>query len=211
MQTEISFVVSGTPVTQGSKEPFVPRYGNGKIVRRHRPSCPASTDRDLPKRTEFDCQCPPMVNTVDDNDGKLGAWRDAVGWAARQAHKGDVLDCLLAVSFEFVKPRPKSHYGSGKNAEVLKDSAPAAPGVRPDALKLARAIEDALTKVVYTDDSLIVSEAISKRYCNRWEPEHVKITIRPLAQQTVGDLVAAGVLELPSPDEEFEQLALLTA
>jgi Holliday junction resolvase RusA-like endonuclease len=208
--SEISFTVSGTPVSQGSKNPRVPHYKDGRPVRRHHPGCPAYRDRELARKAGFNCRCPVMVNTVED-DAKLDTWREAVGYAARMAYQGPLLDGLVAASFEFVKPRPKAHYGTGRNADVLKDSAPAAPGKKPDGLKLARAIEDALNRVLYTDDSLIVTHAISKRYCARWEPEHVNITIRLLDMQTVGDLVAAGHLDLPKPDEEFEQLALLSA
>jgi Holliday junction resolvase RusA-like endonuclease len=158
------------------------------------------------------CGCPPMVNMIEDNDKTLGPWREAVGWAARMAYKGDLItDTPLVVLMEFVKPRPKSHYGTGRNAEVLKDSAPVAPIVKPDVLKLARAVEDALTGPIWKDDCYIVTELIAKRYCPRWEPERVNITIRHAGAVTVGDLVAAGQTGLPEADEEFEQLAIALA
>lgn len=209
----IVFSVEGKPVTQGSKQPFVPTYKSGNVVRRHISSCPGRTTHGpyMDAHGADLCRCPVMSNVVEDNDAHLKVWREAVGWAARQVYKGPLIDCLLVVQFEFVKPRPKNHYGTGRNAVLLKDSAPAAPGVKPDALKLARAIEDALTNVVYTDDSLIVTELIAKRYCDRLEPERVNIVIRPAECQTVGDLVAAGLLDLPRPETEFEQLDLLSA
>lgn len=206
----ICFSVEGRAVPQGSKQGFVPSYKEGNVVRRHKGTCPGRTThgpyvdangRDL-------CRCPIMVNTIDDNDKTLGPWREAIGWSARMAYKGEVIEELIVASFEFVKPRPKSHYGTGRNADTLKDSAPAAPGNRPDVLKLARAAEDALTGVLYHDDSLIVTELISKRYCPRTEPERVNITIRAAEAQTVGDLVAAGRIELPEAAEQFEQIAL---
>lgn len=214
----IEFIVEGTPVTQGSKDPVVPKYGNGRPVRRHKRECAAFGNKSLARDgmpgpddgayVPFECGCPIMVNTLDDNP-KLGAWRDQVAWTARMAYKGELLDCLLVVSLEFFKPRPKAHYGTGKNERVLKNTAPAAPGVIPDAGKLARAVEDALTNVVWTDDARIISSFHSKRYIDRWEPEHVKISIRPAVAQTVGDLIELGLMESPHVVEEFEQLDLL--
>ena len=212
----IEFTVEGTPATQGSKQarPAVYRTGRaaGLPVRRHKGSCPGRTMHGpyIGRDGRELCRCPIIVNTVED-DKRLNAWRETVAWHARAAYQGEVLDGTLVASFEFVIPRPKAHYGTGRNERILKPSAPAAPGKRPDCLKLARAIEDALAKVVYADDSLIVSEFISKRYCARWEPQRVHVKIRPTVAQTVGDLVELGLLELAGVEEDFEQLDLLTA
>jgi Holliday junction resolvase RusA-like endonuclease len=57
-------------------------------------------------------------------------------------------------------PRPRAHFG----ARGLRPAAPAWPTVRPDVLKLARAVEDALTGLVWRDDSQIVVELLTKQY-----------------------------------------------
>ena len=214
----IEFVVDGTPVTQGSKNPVVPRYKGGRPVRRHKPGCPAYGNKALARDgmpdehsgrwQPFRCKCPVMVNTVEDNAGKLATWREMVAWAARQHYHGELLDCLLVVSLTFFKPRPKAHYGTGRNERTLKNSAPAAPGVAPDAGKLARAVEDALTNVVWTNDARIVSGFHAKRYIHRWESERVKVSIRPALAQTVGDLIELGLVNPPEVEEEFGQLAI---
>lgn len=213
----ISFSVEGKAVPQGSKNPMVPQYKDGSPVRRHRKTCPAFGDRTLAREgspgqdgqwKKFSCKCPIMVNVIEDDGGRLAPWREAIGWHARMAYKGELIQGAVVLAMEFVKPRPKNHYGTGKNAEVLKDSAPAAPIIQPDVLKLARAAEDALTNVLYVDDSQVVTELISKRYCHHWEPEHVNITLRLLEVQTVGDLVAAGRIEPMRADEQFDQLSL---
>lgn len=205
----ISFSVEGRAITQGSKNPNVPKYGDGTIVLRHKKGCPGSRSKEMARQcAKQGCGCPPMVNMIEDNDAKLQPWREAIGWAARQAYKGEKLDCLLVMSLVFIKPRPKSHYGTGRNSEVLKDSAPAMPGVKPDTGKMARAVEDALTGVLYVDDALLVDTYHAKRYCHRWEPERVLITVRPSEVQTVGDLVASGRLEPAHVEEQFDQLAL---
>lgn len=80
----------------------------------------------------------------------------------------------LEASFTFYVPRPKGHYGTGKNAHVLKASAPDHPTTKPDVLKLARAVEDGMTGVVYRDDAQIVTEKIRKVY---GEPARVEIEI----------------------------------
>lgn len=207
----IEFELQGTPVTQGSKNPVAPTYGDGTAVRRHREACPGSASKEAAHTwAAKPCKCPVMVNTVEDNAEELGAWRDTVGWTAKAAMRSQpLLDGLVIGVFEFIKPRPKSHYGTGRNAHLLKDSAPAAPGSRPDGIKLARAIEDALSKVVYTDDSRIVSHLIEKRYCDRLEPERVRIKIIECRAQTVSDLLSLGKIEMPSATEQFEQLGLL--
>jgi Holliday junction resolvase RusA-like endonuclease len=211
-------IVGEKPATQGSKNPVIPHYGDGRPVRRHKKGCPAFNDKKLARDgqpdasgdwSNFECECPIMVNVVDDNP-HLSAWRETVGWHARVAYKGEVLDAALAAHFIFVQPRPKAHYGTGRNERVLKDSAPAYPEVKPDTLKLARAVEDGLSGIVYQDDSLIVDEFISKRYCDRWEPYRVCVKVVLTEAQTVGDLVEMGVLEPPAADEVFtEQLALI--
>jgi hypothetical protein len=56
-------------------------------------------------------------------------------------------------------------YGTGRNANVLKDWAKdAKPTAKPDLLKLGRAVEDAMSGIIYRDDSQIVEEALLKHY-----------------------------------------------
>ena len=109
-------------------------------------------------------------------------WQAVVSAAALDADCGKALDAwerplfdvALTASFRFYFPRPKSHYNSKGE---LKPNAPAFITKKPDALKLARAVEDAMTGIVYRDDSQIVSENISKHY---GEPARCEITIQTL-------------------------------
>lgn len=97
-------------------------------------------------------------------------WREAVVWAVRQqiARQGRwrPLGGAVEASMVFSFRRPKSHYGTGRNAGQLKPSAPAWPAVVPDLSKLARSTEDAVTTAGgYQDDALIVSyRRLEKRY-----------------------------------------------
>ena len=99
------------------------------------------------------------------------AWKRQVAAVAADAMGGaPLMDGPLAAIFMFVQPRPKSHFGK----RGLLPSAPVAPIVRPDLLKLARAVEDALTGIVYRDDSQIVMEGLEKRY---GEPARVEVAL----------------------------------
>jgi Holliday junction resolvase RusA-like endonuclease len=71
----------------------------------------------------------------------------------------------------FVLERPKTDWGTGRNAGRLKPRAPAWPLKRPDSTKLVRAVEDALTGILWSDDSVIVLGPIAaKRYRMAFEP-----------------------------------------
>ncbi len=105
----------------------------------------------------------PIVNVTDDcKESK--SWKKLVADAASERTSGHPLAGPLSVTMTFIMPRPKCHYGSGKNASKLKDSAPHYPTVKPDVLKLARAAEDALTGIVYRDDAQTVELSVRKRY-----------------------------------------------
>lgn len=92
-------------------------------------------------------------------------WKIVVAQRAGEAMAGrPLLEGPLMLDLVFWQPRPKAQYGTGRNAERVKDSAPAWPVTRPDLLKLARAVEDALSRVCYRDDAQIVAERLAKRY-----------------------------------------------
>lgn len=97
-----------------------------------------------------------------DDCAKGKDWRGDVKRFAVEAFRSETLvEGPLTVSLTFIMPRPKYHYRS--NGE-LKDNAPALHTSKPDVLKMARAIEDALTGVVWKDDSQIAVEVLTKRY-----------------------------------------------
>lgn len=142
----IQFTVYGQAKPAGSKKAFVnPRTGRAVIV----------------------------------DDSKNKSWRQEVALAAaagmERADECEPLLGALEVTFVFYRPRPKGHFGTGRNAGVVRESAPAFPTTRPDVLKLARAVEDSLTGIVYADDSQIVDERLVKRWGS---PERCEITVR---------------------------------
>jgi crossover junction endodeoxyribonuclease RusA len=92
---------------------------------------------------------------------RLKPWRNDVACAAlkaRQSFEAALLEGPAHVRVRFVLPRPKSHRrASGE----LKPNAPRYPSSKPDVDKLLRAILDALTGVLWRDDSQVaVVEAV---------------------------------------------------
>src|SRR4051794_25363456 len=86
---------------------------------------------------------------IDDNP-KSKDWKQIVARAAaEQTQLMELLTGPLEVHFVFYVQRPRGHFGTGRNVAKLKDSAPSFPATRPDVLKLARGVEDALTGVVW--------------------------------------------------------------
>jgi len=74
----------------------------------------------------------------------------------------------LALVALFYLPRPKAHYGTGRNADVLKASAPEYPTTPGDLDKFLRLANDALTVAgVIKDDALVINITAQKRYADK--------------------------------------------
>lgn len=113
---------------------------------------------------------------IADDNPKARSWQAAVRSAAIEA--GCIcFDGPVYLELTFYLHRPKAHWGTGRKAETIKASAPRRHTKRPDVLKLARAVEDALTRVCWLDDSQICEESLSKRYAAYSEPERVDIEL----------------------------------
>lgn len=107
-------------------------------------------------------------------------WRSIVGLVgAAEMREKAVLSFTgpLRVRFDFILPRRKSDLNS--KGEV-KASAPFYHTTKPDALKLARSTEDALTGIVWADDAQTAVLEISKRYADAGEPCGCQIVIQTL-------------------------------
>jgi len=104
----------------------------------------------------------------DSNGDTLAPWRDNVRSAAVNTLIAAQVVGLADVSFgtdpvsvqiTFTFNRPTSHYGTGRNKALIKDSAPPFPASHSigDIDKLVRACLDALTDAgVWKDDSQVV-------------------------------------------------------
>lgn len=135
----LEFAVRGKPSPQGSKRTFI-NPKTKKIV----------TMEDSPHvKTWRDDVRTAAVDAAADADWPLG-------------YRGPV---LLTLVFSF--GRPKTHFGSGRNAAVLKESAPPRPHGDPDLDKLARACGDALQSagIFYDDNRIVEYERLAKVWC----------------------------------------------
>jgi Holliday junction resolvase RusA-like endonuclease len=133
----IRFEVIGVPQPGGSKNAFPLRRRDGSPVLRENGS---------------------QVTVVADSNPKVKDWRIAVVAAARDVYRGPLLDGPLSLRVLFRFPRLKGHLGK----RGLLPSAPPYPATKPDATKLLRSLEDALTGVVWRDDGQVVEQWVAK-------------------------------------------------
>jgi Holliday junction resolvase RusA-like endonuclease len=146
---ELRFTVVGVPIPQGSMKSFVVRRKrDGKLI----------------------------ATTTADNPLTKG-WRQTVAeMAARtlrlEENAGIYFTGAVAFEVTFYLPRPVKLL-SGKYAG---DGVPHL--TRPDLSKLLRAAEDALSQVVWGDDSQITDLHGRKRYCPIGEHPRAEILVR---------------------------------
>ena len=127
----LSFIVPGTPQQRGSKKAVVSK-STGKAI------------------------------AIDMNQKKSKPWMSLVkdcAWLAIR-EQGWVMTekqpIRLTAQYHFA--RPKSHYGRGRHSSTVKPSAPVLFHANPpDLSKLTRCLEDALTGIVWDDDSRVAA------------------------------------------------------
>jgi Holliday junction resolvase RusA-like endonuclease len=95
---------------------------------------------------------------------KSKPWRERVVSCARDAYDGPPVFGPVCLEVLFRLPRPKCHYGTGKKATVLKERAPYWHTNKPDRTKMLRALEDALTGILWRDDTQVVDGRVGKVY-----------------------------------------------
>ncbi|MGL3805867.1 RusA family crossover junction endodeoxyribonuclease [Paeniglutamicibacter sp. R2-26] len=102
--------------------------------------------------------------TMVESSSKVKPWRAEV---VKAATDGEKIQGPVSVAVTFYLARPKSHYGTGRNAGTLKPAAPGLPGVKPDVDKLVRSTLDGLTTAgVYEDDARVTDLVVAKRYAD---------------------------------------------
>lgn len=153
----ITFTVRGLPAPQGSKRAFRNKH-SGRIQQVE------SSKRVAPWRSDV-------------RDAAMAALDNEV--LGGRPNPGYALTGPVAVELAFRWPRPKGHYGTGRNAGVLKPAAPVWPATLPDLDKLARAVLDALTGIVWVDDAQVVDLGLRKRYADGEGPG-VTVTVSDL-------------------------------
>lgn len=120
--------------------------------------------------------------TTATNGAKQKPWASSISYTAMQFMQftKPVLG-PISLAVTFFMPRPKGHYGSGKNNASVKASAPQCHITKPDLDKLVRCVKDALTGVVWKDDSQVcLIEYASKEYETATKCPGVEIEVREL-------------------------------
>ena len=100
----------------------------------------------------------------------VAPWRNQIVSACieQRINEGEVITEPVKVEIDFTFFRPKSHYGTGKNAEILKPSAPKFPSSKliGDIDKLCRSTLDGLSVpsggMLLEDDSLVMQLVAEK-------------------------------------------------
>lgn len=93
-------------------------------------------------------------------------WRTMIVSFASEKRPSELWRGPVELEITFQMPRPKSHYGTGRNAAKIRRAAPPLPIKKPDIDKLERNILDALTSIFYVDDSQVISVSTRKRFGN---------------------------------------------
>lgn len=139
----VEFTVRGEAVPQGSPRAFI--VGKG-------------TDRER-------AQVVSGAKGKGSHGNPLAKWRANVAKAAADA-MGDRPPVTGPVALElvFTMRRPASHHVANDRSRPLRANAPVWCDKRPDVGKLARAVEDSLSSVVYLDDAQVVDLHPTKPY-----------------------------------------------
>lgn len=165
LTTEIRAVIPGRPAPKGSLKCIGGRGGRGHVL-------------------------------IEDND-RTKPWREKIaGWlkqkwpATQHADDGQACGAEVTVTLD----RPKGHYGTGRNADQLKATAPRYPVSHRtgDVDKHARLTLDALQDVgILPDDCIVVELNIRKAYVGcPWTPDalgHPGVVIRVFPMREPGD------------------------
>jgi Holliday junction resolvase RusA-like endonuclease len=86
----------------------------------------------------------------------------------------ELLEGPVALEVFIYWKRPGKHYignlesKTSKARKAVKPGTPWIPETRPDTTKLFRAVEDALLKIVFNDDSQVSRILVEKIYADDW-------------------------------------------
>lgn len=193
------FIIYGKPQQRGSKQAsLIPDKKGGWI--KNAAGKPIVVARDMNKNSK----------------DWMAAVAQQCGTVMHDANESPIVGAVR-LSLKFYFRRPQNHYGSGKNASVLKATAPKYHTTTPDLAKLVRCIEDAMKGIVWVDDKqvcvygeiekawteeqaraeVLVEELSNEAYARKPSPK------RPAMPQLFGDVVSANESSIatcePSP------------
>ena len=88
----------------------------------------------------------------------------AVQLILKSQMNSDIIDTPFSAKFTFIKSRPKSHFGTGKNSDILKKSAPQHVPTKPDLDNYLKFYLDCMNGIIIKDDSLLYQLDAVKEY-----------------------------------------------
>lgn len=117
-----------------------------------------------------------FVHNYTPADHPVQSFKASVRMAAQKAYKKKPLDRPIKLTLVFVLPRPQRLIWKKRDMPRCRHTA------KPDLDNLVKSVKDALSKLVWRDDSLICSLIASKYHASGDEQPHVEVTIVPLDQ-----------------------------
>jgi len=114
---------------------------------------------------------------IEDNDARKKDWRRAVVDAAAAEMNGrDLISGPVEVLVTFMFYRPNSHFGTGKNIDKLKATAPEFHAQSPDIDKLVRNVLDGMSGIVFRDDKQVCRIIADRAWTTKQEGALVSVT-----------------------------------
>jgi len=116
--------------------------------------------------------------------------------------KGKKFKGPVAVSILFLMPRPKNHFGTGRNKDKLKETAPFFCATKPDIDNLEKMVFDCINQLLWTDDARVVESHCTKIYSDK------PMTIIDIwqAEKRSWQLRSIWTVTLPVEEKEIERL-----
>lgn len=180
------FGVWGDPAPQGSKSGFAIKRGGvytGKVAMKE------SSQKVEPWRES-------VVSRAQDAMASFAVMREMhEGWRP--------LEGPVVLRMVFSLARPKKHFGTGRNARILKPGLPSRPTGYPDTDKLARSTCDALAAagMVRDDSQFAEYERLAKVWCRDDDvdfPLDKEALLTPGVLITIWPLDAAPTVDRPA-------------
>ena len=111
--------------------------------------------------------------------GTAEGWKSLIAEMIRSQIPAEPFAGAVSVSASFYFERPKSHFGTGKNAATLKESAAADHLKTPDPDNLIKAVMDCMTRLrVYQDDGQVTQLYVEKLWENDANRSGMQFTVR---------------------------------
>lgn len=93
--------------------------------------------------------------------------KEALASVVQDQAPKEPLTGAISLDVTFYLPRPKGHYGSGRNALKLKKNAPEWHTSKPDIDNLEKLVQDSLNGIFWKDDSQIAVLTCRKLYSEK--------------------------------------------